>query len=63
MLETIQSFFHTFLVFNANAFYTILYFLKHNYFFIVVLFAIGYMVHQELKIDNFNYVNDERRMI
>lgn len=63
MAETLKNFIDTFMVFNANAFYSIVYFLKHNFFFIFVLFAIGYMVLQELKTDNYNYVNDERRMI
>lgn len=62
-MEAIQSFFHTFMIFNINAVYSILFFLKHNYFFIAVLIAIGYMVYQELKIENYNYVDDERRII
>lgn len=63
MAEAFQNFLHAFGVFNANAFFSIVYFLKNNFFFIFVLFAIGYMVMQELKTDSYNYVNDERRMI
>lgn len=62
-MEAVRNFFHTFLVFNINAVYSILFFLKHNYFFIFVLLAIGYMVYQELEIESYNYVDDERRMI
>ena len=63
MLESIKEFLHTVGVYHANAFYTIVYFLKNNFFFIFVLIAIGYMVHEDLKADNYNYVNDERRII
>lgn len=62
-MDAVLNFLHSFVVFNINAVYTILFFLKNNYFFILVLIAIGYMVYQELKIDNYNYVDDERRMI
>jgi len=63
MLESIKSFLHTFSVYHINAFYSIAYFLKNNYFFIIVLIAIGYMVFEELRVDNYNYTNDERRII
>lgn len=62
-METIKEFLHTFAVYHVNAFYSIAYFLKNNFFFIFVLIAIGYMVYEELKADNYNYVNDERRII
>lgn len=58
-----MNFVETFLVFHVNAFNTILYFLKSNFFFVFVLVAIGFMVMEELKIDNCNYVSDDRRMI
>jgi|LSQX01.2.fsa_nt_gb hypothetical protein len=63
MLEWVREFFHTFWIYHANAFYAIVYFLKNNFFFIFVLIAIGYMVYEELKTDNYNYVNDERRIV
>lgn len=63
MLETIQEALHTFWIFHVNAFYAIGYFLKNNFFFIFVLIAIAYMVFEELKAENYNYVNDERRII
>ncbi len=63
MLESIKTFLHTFVVYHINAFNSIVYFLKHNFFFIFVLIAIGYLVFEELKVDNYNYTNDERRII
>jgi hypothetical protein len=62
-MEALQNFFHSFLVFNANAFYCILYFLKNNYLFIIVLLAVAYIVFEELRNESGKYVNDERRML
>jgi hypothetical protein len=62
-MDAIRNFFHSFLVFNANAFYYIVYFLKNNYLFIIVLFAVGYIVYEELRNESGKYVNDERRMM
>lgn len=62
-MEMIQNFFHSFWIFHINGFYSILYFLKNNFLFIFVLFAIGYLLWQELNIKNNDLVDDERRII
>jgi hypothetical protein len=48
---------------NANAFYSILYFLKNNVLFFVVLIAIAYIIYIEIKEENDNFVFDERSVI
>lgn len=63
MLDTIKAYIDIFIVFHVNAFYSIGYFLKNNFFFIFVLFAIMYLVYQELRVEAYNYVDDERRII
>ena len=62
MLETIGSMLYTFMVFHVNGFYSILHFLKNHYFILFVLVAVGFMVFEELKVNDQKYVNDERRM-
>lgn len=63
LLEFINNFLQTFVFINVNAFYTIVYFFKHNFFFIIVLLAIVYMIYEELKMESFNYVDDERKIV
>lgn len=55
--------FQNFGVINANAFYSILYFLTNNILFFVVILAIIYIVYIELKEENDNFVYDERNII
>jgi len=62
-MDVIMDFLHQFWIFHVNAFYAIVFFLKHNFLFIFVLIAVGYLAMQELKSDSENYVQDERRMI
>lgn len=62
-MEQLGQFLNTFAIFHINAFYAILYFLKDNFFFMFVLFAIGYMIVEELKSESYQYVNDNRRII
>lgn len=62
-MESINYFLSTFWTYNVNAFNLVGYFIKNNFFFMFVLIAIGYMVFEELQTDNYNYTNDERRII
>lgn len=62
-MDVVLNFFRSFYVFNVNAFYSLLYFLKHNFMFIIVLIAVGYIAYLELKDEGSNYTNDERKMI
>ena len=55
--------FQNFGAINANAFYSVLYFLTNNFLFFVVIIAIVYIVVIELKEENDNYVDDERNVI
>lgn len=48
---------------NANAFYSILYFLQNNLLFFIVIVAIVYIVYIELKEESDDFVYDERNVI
>lgn len=62
-MNAIENFFHSFAVFNINAIYSILFFLKYNFAFFFVLVAIGYVVYEELKYESANLIDDQRRII
>ncbi len=55
--------FESFIAYNANAFFAILYFLKHNYLFLLVLAAVAYMFVQEIIMQKETYVSDDRRIL
>ena len=60
---TLDLIFQNFSAIHANAFYSILYFLKNNLLFFAVIAAIAYIVYIELKEENDNYVYDERNVV
>jgi len=57
-----QELFRSFLIFHANGFYSVTFFLYQNFWFFFVVAAITYLILEELKIKNFQYVDDERRI-
>jgi|LSQX01.2.fsa_nt_gb hypothetical protein len=58
----IANLLRSFGVFHVNALHAIMYFIKYNVFFIVVVCSLFYLFVQELKVLNLNYVNDDRRI-
>jgi hypothetical protein len=59
----ISTFFSNFGAINANALYSILYFLKNNILFFIVILAIVYIVYIEIKEKSDEYIDDERDII
>ena len=59
----ISTFFQNFGAINANAFYSILYFLKNNILFFAVIIAIVYIAYIEMKEKSDEYIDDERGII
>lgn len=62
-MEFLANFWQSFVAYNLNGIYAIAHFLKNNFAFFFVLCAIGYLMFQDLKKQDYNYVHDERRMI
>lgn len=62
-MEVIVHALKSFMVFNINAIYYVMYLLKHNYIYIFVLCAIGYMLYEEMQIQNEQFVDDMRRIV
>lgn len=59
----IGTFLENFAAINANAFYSILYFLKNNILFFLVIVAIVYIVYVEMKEKSDDFIDDERSII
>lgn len=59
----IGNFLTNFGAINVNAFYSILYFLKNNILFFIVIIAIGYIMYIEIKEKSDEFVDDERMVI
>lgn len=57
-----QNLFQSLLAFHANGFYSITYFFYQNFWFFFVVLAIAYLILEELKIKNSQFVSDERRI-
>ena len=61
-MEILTNFLHSYAVFHINAIYAITFFLKYNLFLFFVLGAICYIVYEELKCENANFVEDRRKV-
>lgn len=63
MKEGILNVLHHFKVFNENALYYTLYFMKNYWIYLIVIAAILYMFYSETKEISEKFVDDERRML
>lgn len=59
----IKQAFYSFIIYNVNAFYYILYLLKHNYLMIFVFLGIGYMFYAEMSIKHKAFIDDRRKIV
>lgn len=63
VLETMKIYFHNFLVFNQNAIYYILYFLKNYWMYLFVVAAIIFMAYFQIKSTDERFIDDNRRIL
>lgn len=62
-MEKIQEFIKWFATFNINAFYYLVYFLKHYYSYIFVVLSIVYMFYSEITATSERTIDDKRRVV
>lgn len=60
---TIKQAFQHFAIFNENAFYYVLFFLKNYWIYLFVVAAISLMFYLQLKSTDEQFINDKRRII
>lgn len=63
MQDKIAEYTYAFWVYNQNAFYYILYFMKNYWMYMIVVAAVFYMFYEEAKEMTDKFVEDERRIV
>lgn len=61
--EKLSEYTYAFWVYNQNAFYYLLYFMKNYWMYMIVVAAIFYMFYSEAQEIANEFVEDERRII
>lgn len=59
----VSKYINYFVIFNKNAFYYILYFIKNYWIFLFVVAAISFLMYFEIKTSESKFIDDKRRII
>lgn len=62
-INSLQVMLNHFLIFNQNAFYYIIFFLKNYYIYAFVVAAISTLFYFQVKGADEKFINDKRRII
>lgn len=61
--EKIMEYTYAFWIYNQNALYYILYFMKNYWMYMIVVAAVFYMFYEEAKEMTNQFIEDERRIV
>lgn len=62
LINFVKNLWKFFVSINANAFWTIVYYLSQNWFIITAIIFIGYLMYTEIRIKSDNFIDDKRPM-